>query len=541
MSKVCFRLVMLLVFLLVSQSAWSAIEPDGVLDDVADRFLTASSLWGATIVGHATWLFWTLVLISMVWTFGMMALRKADIGEFFAELVRFIIFTGFFWWLLMNGPYFAMSIIDSLRTIGATAGGLDRELTPSEPISIAFDIIVKSAKSYSFTSPIDNLSIFLITLAILACMAVVSANVLLALVNAWILAYAGVFVLGFGGSRWTSDIAINYFRSVLGIALKLLTMTLLIGVAISIMDGYYSDLSDNVTMRELMVVFVVALVLVVLIHSVPNMIAGLVPGGGGPASASGSLSAGALVGGAIGAGAAVASGGAALSGAAMSGATNVAGGASAIKAAFEKSQAASGDGAMAGFAGSDISLGIGSVLSSGAESGSDAGSYAEAAGFADSDSAGSSGFGRAASMAAGTTGELAKGIVSKVAGNFQAKVSQTAGGRLASSIREGMGQSDGNAQEQKSDASGEGGNVPSFGSNSLGGSDEGGWVNQTDGFDSLSIEDQDKARQSHAEWQERDPEKHTFDVGEYVSYAQERQQERNEEVASFVNRRALGR
>ena len=51
-----------------------------------------------------------------------------------------------------------------------------------------------------------------------------------------------------------------------------------------------------------------------------------------------------------------------------------------------------------------------------------------------------------------------------------------------------------------------------------------------------SSEDQDKARQSNAEWQARDQEKHTFDVGGYVSFAQERQQERNEEVASFVNR-----
>jgi type IV secretion system protein TrbL len=50
----------------------------------------------------------------MVWTFGMMALRKADIGEFFAEFVRFTIFTGFFWWLLTNGPNFASSIYASL-------------------------------------------------------------------------------------------------------------------------------------------------------------------------------------------------------------------------------------------------------------------------------------------------------------------------------------------------------------------------------------------------------------------------------------------
>ena len=44
-----------------------------------------------------------------------MAMRKADIGEFFAELVRFTILTGFFWWLLENGPHFAMDIVNSLR------------------------------------------------------------------------------------------------------------------------------------------------------------------------------------------------------------------------------------------------------------------------------------------------------------------------------------------------------------------------------------------------------------------------------------------
>lgn len=76
---------------------------------------------------------------------------------------------------------------------------------------------------------------------------------------------------------------------------------------------------------------------------------------------------------------------------------------------------------------------------------------------------------------------------------------------------------------------------PAFDNDSLGGGDTG-WMNQTDGFDGLSSEDQEEARQAHAEWQERDPEKHTFDVEDYVSYAQERQQERNSEIASFVKK-----
>lgn len=72
---------------------------------------------------------------------------------------------------------------------------------------------------------------------------------------------------------------------------------------------------------------------------------------------------------------------------------------------------------------------------------------------------------------------------------------------------------------------------PAFDNDNLGGVGTG-WMNQTSGFDDLSSDDQEKARQAHAEWQERDPEKHTFDVEDYVSYAQER----NEEVASFVNK-----
>lgn len=535
----------------VSVHASAALERGGVLNDVADRFAAASQAWASVITDHATWLFWTLVVISMVWTFGMMALRKADIGEFFAEFVRFTITTGFFWWLLINGPVFAMSIIDSLRNVAAEASEMSRGLNPSTPIDIAFDILAKAVDSYSVTSPIDNLSIFLTSFAILACMAIVAANVLLALITAWIIAYAGIFVLGFGGSRWTSDIAMNYFRSVAGIALKLMTMTLLVGIAVSIIDGYHTDLSEGAPLDELLVIFVVSLVMVLLINSVPNVIASLIPGGGAAASSGSSFSAGALIGGAVGAGAAVMSGGAALGGAAMSGATNMAGGASAVKAAFEKAQMSMSEGPMPEFGGSSSSA------SSGDTGSSDTGEtpFAQAAGFSGgeshasgeesvSESAGdthsseqaqTSGFmtgaANAGRVAAGTVSALAKGMGSKAMGGFQNKVSQTAGGRLASSIRESMDTGSDSMGHQEGEGSSDG-QSPSFGSDSLGGQE--GWINQSGGFSDLSEADQEEARQTHADWQERDPEKHTFDVEDYVDYAQEKQRERNEEIASFV-------
>lgn len=364
--KIFGRVFLFFILLFSFQTAFAEVATDGVLNQVGERFLTESAQWGVIITGHASWLFWTLVAISMVWTFGFMALRKADIAEFFAEFIKFIIFVGFFWWLLLNGPEFAMSIINSLRKVGAEASGLN-ELNPSTPISIAFDILIKAGKSYSLTSPIDNLSIFLISLAILACMAIVAANILLALITAYVLAYAGIFVLGFGGSKWTSDIAINYFRNVLGIALKIMTMTLLVGIAVSIMDGYHASLAAKASMDELMIIFTVALVLVILINTIPNIVAGLVPGGGGAASSGSSFGAGAI----IGAGATVV--GMATGGGAMAAKTVVGAeaGISAIQAAFKATQCGN----------TDMDSGLGSISGNGEAGTAGDTPFAQAAGF----------------------------------------------------------------------------------------------------------------------------------------------------------------
>ena len=69
-------------------AAQPILSTQGLFDSIHDKFQTAASggQWQTVITGHATWLFWTLALISMVWTFGMMALRKADIAEFFPSL-----------------------------------------------------------------------------------------------------------------------------------------------------------------------------------------------------------------------------------------------------------------------------------------------------------------------------------------------------------------------------------------------------------------------------------------------------------------------
>jgi type IV secretory pathway TrbL component len=96
-------LTAVLVFAVIHPAS-AAVDNANILNNVINLYRTASAHWAGVIQDAATRLFWSLAAISIVWTFGTMALRKADIGEFFAEFIRFIVFTGFYLWLLTNGP-----------------------------------------------------------------------------------------------------------------------------------------------------------------------------------------------------------------------------------------------------------------------------------------------------------------------------------------------------------------------------------------------------------------------------------------------------
>lgn len=532
----------------------------GFYDDILRRFQSAAIGWQSVITSAASWLFWTLVLISMVWTFGMMALRKADIGEFFAEFVRFTIFTGFFWWLLINGPNFATSIMQSLSQLGASAGGLPSTsgqlgLTPSGIVDIGFKIFGQIIDNMSFWPNKFHLSLMggIMGLGILIMLCLIGINMLLLLVSAWFLAYAGIFFLGFGGSRWTSDMAISYYKSVLGLAIQILAMVLLIAIGKTFLDQYYATIQDDIAatnLKSMAALLMASIVLLVLTSRIPPLLAGIITGaavgGGGVGSivGAGTLAASAGI-----AGAAVATGGAALA----AGSAAAAGGAQAIMAAYSKaaenaSISSNNDDLMSAFSGGGDSR----VGSNDASTGDTP--FAQAAGFgsgAGKSSGGastvSSGDGFLSSVAkAGRIAADAGGILAKAAGSVamtkassikesaMTRIADTTGGKITSAIK---------GTDVTAIADDNVGAVPrtrsEFTGNNLSSNTiDSEWINQTGGFSALSEADQAKASESHASWQSENPEERTFGVEDYVSYVQERQQERNAEAASFINKKA---
>lgn len=339
-----------LCLILTAVHANAAGTPDvGFFDSILHRYSQAAKGWRDVIHDAATRLFWTLAVISMVWTFGMMALRKADIGEFFAEMLRFIMFVGFYFWLLENGPKFADSLMKSLSKLGSKAGGLPLYddkfgLSPSEIVQMGFEIFSKIVDNISVwpTKLATSLAAMLMGLGILMVLVVIAVNMLMLIISAWILAYAGIFFLGFGGSRWTSDMAINYFKTVLGMAVQILAMLLLLSVGKTFLEQYYASLggeADTGNLKPMAALLVCCVILMSLVSKIPPLLAGIINGssvgGGGIGNTLGIATLASAATMAASAAVSAVSGGAS---AAASGVSNAMGGANALFSAFKGAQ-----------------------------------------------------------------------------------------------------------------------------------------------------------------------------------------------------------
>lgn len=322
--------------LLLSRPVYaSPLDSGNMLNHILDSFTAVAYTWQSEITSSASWLFWGLALISMICTYSAMLMRGADIQAFFAETIRFFGKLGFFWWLLKNGPAISISIIDTMRTISAKASDLDSGLSPSSIVDIGFNILTKVSSTASVLSPVVSALMIITAIIVLVILALIAVNMLLLLVSAWLLAYTGIFLLGFGGSRWTSNIAINFYKTVLGVGVQLFTITFLVGVGKSFLDPYYKAFeTGSPDLNSLCVLLVAAVVLLALVDKLPPMMAGIV-GVGGQSSGIGTFGASAAIGAAAMASSAAASAGSTV----LAGASEVAGGASALNAAFKAAQA----------------------------------------------------------------------------------------------------------------------------------------------------------------------------------------------------------
>jgi type IV secretion system protein TrbL len=258
--------------------------------------------WSAPLQAFALQLFWLLVVIDVVLIFGQLVMRNADTGELLGEFIKFVMTIGFFASILIYSVTWSEAIINSFRQAGSTAAGVGLQLTPGDMFSLGVELAYMVSDVGSGFNPGSMLLVAGSALIILICFVFIAGFMMLTLVQSYVIVYASVLFMGFGGSKYTREYAISPIRYAVAVGAKLFALTLIVGIVMTsareLQAAYHHDNTSMFTMAGL------AAVCALLSKTVPEFLEGMITGTsssgggalGGMAAAGMAFAAGAMAG-----------------------------------------------------------------------------------------------------------------------------------------------------------------------------------------------------------------------------------------------------
>ena len=129
-----------------------------------------------------------------------------------------------------------------------------------------------------------KLPFFVLSVLTIVFLMIIMANLIIEEIAAAIMIYVGFFVLAFGGMDYTRESAINYFKAIVGISLKILTIILIMGITINILNSLEYTLKINtrnetdgaVLIYQALIAFLTVFFLALLSMKLPDAISNLV-------------------------------------------------------------------------------------------------------------------------------------------------------------------------------------------------------------------------------------------------------------------------
>jgi type IV secretion system protein TrbL len=265
----------------------------GILTGLAHQFSTTTQPWMTTALHYAQGLFFALVAIEIAWSAITYVLQKDSLPDFVASLLLKILGVGFFFIVLQPqyGPVWIGDIISSFSQAGSAISG-QVQLTPSDPSSvfncgtdIANAMLESASENQGMT--LGNLlpmmeivlTSMICALGVVLAFAIIAGQLLITLVESYIVIGAGVFMLGFTGSRWTLVFGEKYVGYAVSIGIKLFMLELIVGLGFDLGQQWGSLFANGIAPPETYIEVVgAALVFGFLAWQIPSLAASLMNG-----------------------------------------------------------------------------------------------------------------------------------------------------------------------------------------------------------------------------------------------------------------------
>lgn len=274
-----FSLFVLTVILFFMIEPASANAPqNNVGDSILTIYQNAANQWLPLITAYAQRLFWLLAILDFVYMGIVLALRNGDLYDFIFNLVRKILFFGFFYALLLNGNQWMMDIINSFRTIAANVPGGAAGLSADTIIKNSFIVFMNAAQQVAVLDPKSWL-IGIMGIGVVIFGALMTVIQIIALAEMYLSIVLGQILLGFGGSEWSKDYAVSFVKYVIAVGMKLMAIQLIAALANNMFTAWANIPPAQFDLQEVAALAVAMLLLFFIMKSIPEIVSGIISGG----------------------------------------------------------------------------------------------------------------------------------------------------------------------------------------------------------------------------------------------------------------------
>jgi len=257
--------------LAIPGQAWAA-DADFV-SKLVQEFYNKTSSWEPVLKKYALVVFRWLLILEVCFLGIKAALNRDQLPDIFKQFVMLLLMAGFFLAVINNYSEWTWNLINGLKSIGLElASG---PYASDAPFLTGMKLVKMILDKMSIWSPGNSVALLIAALVVMVCFALITAQVVLIKCEAMIAMMASLLLVGFGGSSFMKDYAVNAIRYAFSVAFKLFVMQLVLGVGISFIEGFSTASAE---LQDIFVVIGASIVLLALVKSLPDTCAGIING-----------------------------------------------------------------------------------------------------------------------------------------------------------------------------------------------------------------------------------------------------------------------
>jgi type IV secretion system protein TrbL len=213
-----------------------------VLDGIANQYRDASRLWRPRLIPIAQQLFLLLAGLEFAVSGALWALRRDSLDDIAAKFLLKFALVAFLLALITSFTYWIPPIVNGFAVAGERAIGATATVSPSGIIDIGRQTALTVMNTLDLGAMLKNpaMAVFGALAALIIALAyiLIAGQLVLVLIESYVVLGAGVLFLGFAAFRGTAAFAENLIAYTFGVGIKVFFLYLIVGLGSQIAKSW---------------------------------------------------------------------------------------------------------------------------------------------------------------------------------------------------------------------------------------------------------------------------------------------------------------